>query len=88
MANKSREQQQASIRKVIELTREKGRLTIKEACGELHMCRDAVGKYFRSAVKTGKVIRYGRLGLFRDQRAVIDFDLCRFDYRKNAGAAK
>ncbi|HHT0061290.1 TPA: DUF977 family protein [Raoultella planticola] len=88
MANKSLEQQQASIRKVIELTREKGRLTVKEACGEMHLCRDAVGKYFRSAVKTGKVIRYGRQGLFRDQRAVIDFDLCRFDYRKNTETAK
>ncbi|XXD10168.1 DUF977 family protein [Klebsiella sp. R445] len=88
MANKSREQQQVSVRKTIELTREKGRLTVKEACGELHMCRDVVGKYFRSAAKTGKVIRYGSLGLFRDQRAVIDFDLCRFDYRKNVGAAR
>ncbi|WP_159867302.1 MULTISPECIES: DUF977 family protein [unclassified Raoultella] len=88
MANKSREQQQASVRKIIELTREKGRLTVKEACGELCMCRDAVGRHFRAAAKTGKVIRHGHLGLFRDQRAAIDFDLCRFDYRKNAGAAK
>ncbi|EIW9130663.1 MULTISPECIES: DUF977 family protein [Klebsiella] len=88
MANKSREQQQASVQKIIDLTRQKGRLTVKEACAELHMCRDAVGRHFHSAARTGKVIRYGRLGLFRDQRATIDFDLQRFSYRKNAGEAK
>ncbi|MCF6688293.1 DUF977 family protein [Raoultella terrigena] len=86
MANKSREQQQASIQKIIELTRDKGRLTVKEACAELRMCRDAVGKHFRAAAKTGKVIRYGRLGLFRDYRATIDFDLQRFSHRKSTGA--
>lgn len=26
---------------------------------------------------TGEVVRHGRLGLFRDQRAVIDFDMKR-----------
>lgn len=88
MANKSREQQQASVQRIIELTRERGRLTVKEACAELCMCRDAAGKHFRAAAATGEVIRYGRLGLFRDQRATIDFDLNRFSYRKNSGAAK
>ena len=88
MANKSREQQQASFQKIIELTLTRGRLTVKEACAELNMCRDSVGKHFRAAARSGKVIRYGRLGLFRDQRTVIDFDLCRYDYRKNARAAK
>lgn len=88
MANKSREQQQASVQKIIELTLERGRLTVKEACVELCMCRDAVGKHFRAAAQSGKVIRYGNLGLFRDYRATIDFDLNRFSYRKNSGAAK
>lgn len=31
MANKSREQKQACVQAIIELTREKGRLTVKEA---------------------------------------------------------
>ncbi|VDR28576.1 Bacterial protein of uncharacterised function (DUF977) [Raoultella terrigena] len=86
MANKSREQQQASVQKIIELTLARGRLTVKDACAELHMCRDSVGKHFRAAAKTGKVIRYGRLGLFRDYRATIDFDLQRFSHRKSTGA--
>lgn len=88
MANKSREQKQACIQKIVDLTSEKGRLTVKEACAELHMCRDTAGRYFQAAVRTGKVIRYGRLGLFRDQRATIDFDLQRFSHRKTSGAAK
>ncbi|MCD6620987.1 hypothetical protein [Klebsiella michiganensis] len=40
MANKSREQKQACVQAIIELTRKKGRLTVKEACAELRMCRD------------------------------------------------
>lgn len=88
MANKSREQKHACVQAIIDLTREKGRLTVKEACCELQMCRDTAGRYFRAAVRTGQVIRYGRLGLFRDQQATIDFDLQRFSYRKNAGAGK
>lgn len=52
MANKSREQQQASVQKIIELTLTKGRLTVKEACAELHMCRDSVGKHFSHMILT------------------------------------
>ena len=88
MANKSRDQKQSCVQAIIELTREKGRLTVKEACAEFHMCRDTAGRYFQAAVRTGKVIRYGRLGLFRDQRATIDFDLQRFSHGKNSGACK
>lgn len=32
------------------------------------------------AVKTGEVLRHGRFGLFRDQRATIDFDLAKYSY--------
>lgn len=88
MANKSREQKQACVQAIIKLTREKGRLTVKEACAELRMSRDTAGRYFQAAVRTGKVIRYGRLGLFRDQRATIDFDLQRFSRRKDTGSGE
>ncbi|HED2410183.1 TPA: DUF977 family protein [Raoultella planticola] len=84
MAYKSSEQKQECIQKIIELTRAKGRLTVKEACAELNMHRDTAAKYFRAAVETGCVIRYGHLGLFPDLRATIDFDLKRFNYCKNA----
>jgi hypothetical protein len=32
----------------------------------------------RIAVQQGELIRHGRRGIFRDQRAVIDFDLKRY----------
>lgn len=88
MAYKSREQKQECVQKIIDLTRAKGRLTVKEACDKLSMHRDTAAKYFRAAVNTGFVVRYGRLGLFPDQRAIINFDLKRFNYRKNAHQAR
>lgn len=54
MANKSREQKQACVRAIIKLTREKGRLTVKEACAELRMCRDTAGRYFGLQSEPGR----------------------------------
>lgn len=88
MANKSRRQMADTIRTIIELTKRQGRLTTEQVANEFGMSLDTARKYFRVAVATGEVIRYGRFGLFRDARATIDFDLVKYDYRKNAGAAK
>ncbi|HHP2763858.1 TPA: DUF977 family protein [Klebsiella quasipneumoniae] len=61
------------VRAVIRITRHQGRLTTAEAMKKLGLSR-----YFAEAEATGEVVRHGRLGLFRDQRAVIDFDMKRF----------
>lgn len=45
---------------------------------KLGLSRATVQRYFSEAEATGEVVRHGRLGLFRDQRAVIDFDMKRF----------
>lgn len=66
------------IRAIIRITRQHGRLTTADAIKKLGLCRDTVQKYFRDAEATGEVVRHGRLGLFRDQRAVIDFDMKRY----------
>lgn len=63
---------------VIRITKHQGRLTTTEAMKKLGLSRDTVLKYFREAEATGEVVRHGRSGLFRDQRAVIDFDMKRF----------
>lgn len=63
---------------IIRITRYQGRLTTTDAMTKLGLCRDTVLKYFRDAEATGEVIRHGRSGLFRDQRAVIDFDMKRY----------
>jgi hypothetical protein len=39
-------------------------------------------KYIRIAVQRGERISYGRCGIFRDERAIIDFDLKRFSHWK------
>lgn len=63
---------------IIRLTRHHGRLTTTDAMKKLGLSRDTVLKYFRDAAATGEVVRHGRSGLFRDQRAVIDFDMKRY----------
>lgn len=63
---------------VIRITKHQGRLTTTEAMKKLGLSRDTVLKYFREAEATGEVVRHGRLGLFRDQRAIIDFDMKRY----------
>lgn len=66
------------VRAVIRITKHQGRLTTTDAMKKLGLCRSTVQKYFLDAEATGEVVRHGRLGLFRDQRAVIDFDMKRF----------
>ena len=66
------------VRAVIRITRHQGRLTTTEAMKKLGLSRATVQRYFSEAEATGEVVRHGRLGLFRDQRAVIDFDMKRF----------
>ncbi|MGN5574273.1 DUF977 family protein [Enterobacter sp. Lyrl_3] len=73
-------QKSACIKTIIRLTRQSGRLTVRDASAILGLHRTTTEKYFRAAVSTGEVVRYGKLGLFRDQRATIDFDLERFSY--------
>ncbi|CAM6395357.1 DUF977 family protein [Citrobacter freundii] len=74
------EEQAALIRVIIEEVKLRGRLTVSEASQMLLLHRQTAEKYFRVAAERGELIRYGRLGLFRDQKAVIDFDLQRFSY--------
>ncbi|HFS6855065.1 TPA: DUF977 family protein [Klebsiella pneumoniae] len=63
---------------LIRITKHQGRLTTTEAMKKLGLSRDTVLKYFREAAASGEVVRHGRSGLFRDQRAIIDFDMKRF----------
>ena len=83
MALTSKVERSGRIRKIINHTIENGRMTVNEAASLLGVHRRTAERYFRAAVSEGNVIRYGRLGLFRDQRAIIDFDLVRFSYNKS-----
>lgn len=75
---KTPEQRAFCIQRIIDLTQQYGRLTVKEASAMLGLYRGTTEKYFHQAAARGGLIRHGRCGLFRDQRAVIDYDLQRY----------
>ncbi|HHR0983583.1 TPA: DUF977 family protein [Klebsiella oxytoca] len=84
MAMITENQRNGFIRKIIDETRKKGRLTVRDACEILGMNRDAVQRYFHMAAESGQVIRHKKSGLFPDYRATINFDLQRYTSKKGA----
>lgn len=66
---------------IIELMKKNDRATTNDVVAIFGLHRTTAEKYIRAAVKHGKLIRHGRCGVFRDQRAVIDFDMERYTHR-------
>ncbi len=66
---------------IIELVKKYGHATTKDIAAMFGLHRTTAEKYIRVAVHQGKLIRHGRSGVFRDQRAIIDFDMERYTYR-------
>lgn len=77
---KSHSERVRIIARIIEMVNEHSRITTKEVVAIFDLHRTTVEKYMRIAVQRGELIRYGRCGIFRDQRAIIDFDLKRFSH--------
>lgn len=69
---------------IIELVKKYGHATTKDIAAMFGLHRTTAEKYIRAAIEQGHLIRHGRSGVFRDQRAVIDFDLQRFTHRGEA----
>ncbi len=85
MARKKTDQERiVIINRIIELVKENGRITTKDVIAMFDLHRTTAEKYLRTAVEQGGLVRHGRCGIFRDQRATIDFDLKRFSNRKAA----
>ncbi|WP_179211313.1 DUF977 family protein [Klebsiella variicola] len=84
MRNITREKRDSFIKQIIDETRLRGCLTVRDACQMLGMNRDAVQRYFKIAENSGEVYRHGNLGLFPDYRATIKFDLQRYTSKKAA----
>ncbi|WP_445663577.1 DUF977 family protein [Enterobacter soli] len=82
---KSNQERSLFIAWIIEMVKKHGRATTKDIVEMFGLHRSTAEKYIRVAIKQGELIRHGRCGIFRDQRAVIDFDMERFTHR---GAAK
>ena len=77
---KSHNERVQIIARIIELVNKHSRITTKEVVAIFDLHRTTAEKYMRIAVQRGELIRYGRCGIFRDQRAIIDFDLKRFSH--------
>lgn len=66
---------------IIEMVKKHGHATTNDVVAMFGLHRTTAEKYIRAAVKQGHLIRHGRCGVFRDQRAVIDFDMERYTHR-------
>lgn len=79
---KTHEERTVMINRIIELVKAQGRITTKDVVAMFNLHRTTAEKHIRIAVQRGELIRYGRCGIFRDQRAIINFDLKRFTHNK------
>ncbi|HBM8968348.1 DUF977 family protein [Enterobacter cloacae] len=79
---KTQSERNQIISRVINLVKKDGRITMKEVVAMFDLHRTTAEKYIRIAIARGELIRYGRCGIFRDQRTIIDFDLKRFTHQK------
>lgn len=79
---KTHEERTVMINRIIELVKEQGRITTKDVVVMFNLHRTTAEKYIRIALQQGELIRYGRCGIFRGQRTIINFDLKRFTHNK------
>ena len=79
---KTQNERNQIISRIIELVKKHGRITTKEVVAMFDLHRTTAEKYIRIAIARDELIRYGRCGIFRDQRAIIDFDLKRFSHTR------
>ncbi|QSW37026.1 DUF977 family protein [Leclercia pneumoniae] len=70
---------------IIEMVKKNGHATTKDIVEMFGLHRTIAEKYIGVVIKQGSLIRHGRCGIFRDERAVIDFDLERYTH---LGASK
>jgi len=69
---------------IIEMVKKHSRATTDEVFAMFGLHRTTAEKYIRAAVELGHLIRHGRYGVFREQRAIIDFDMERYTHRMTA----
>lgn len=79
---KTQSERNQIISRIIELVKKHGRITTKEVVAMFDLHRTTAEKYIRIAIERDELICYGRCGIFRDQRAIIDFDLKRFSHTR------
>ncbi|EDA8690401.1 DUF977 family protein [Salmonella enterica] len=73
------------IDRIVELVKSHGNMNTSEVVSLFGLHRGTAEKYLRIALERGGFIRHGRCGIFRDQRAVIDYDLRRYSSSQVTG---
>lgn len=73
------------IDRIIHMVKAHGHMTTSEVVSLFGLHRGTAEKYLRIALERGGFIRHGRCGIFRDQRAVIDYDLRRYSSSQEKG---
>lgn len=75
---KTHDERTRIIYRIIELVKEHGRITTKDVVAMFDLHRATAEKYLREAIGRGGLYRHKNSGIFRDERAAIDFDLQRY----------
>ena len=75
---KTHEERARIINRIIELVKEHGRITTKDVVAMFGLHRVTAEKYLRQAMAQGGLYRHKNSGIFRNERAAIDFDLQRY----------
>ena len=79
---KTHEERARIINRIIELVKEHGRITTKDVVAMFGLHRVTAEKYLRQAMAQGGLYRQKNSGIFRNERAAIDFDLQRYSSGK------
>ncbi|EDS6511336.1 DUF977 family protein, partial [Salmonella enterica subsp. enterica serovar 4,[5],12:i:-] len=82
---KTQSERMIILERIIGLVKEQGRITTNDVVAIFGVHRTTAEKYLRIALERGGFIRHGRCGIFRDQRAVIDYDLRRYSSSQVTG---
>lgn len=69
----TKELREQLIRELIAMVKLHGRITYAQAVNHFGIQDDMIRRRFNEAVATGEVIRYGKCGLFRDEKTVAEY---------------
>lgn len=82
---KTQSERMIILERIIGLVKEQGAHHDEPTSLRFLAHRTTAEKYLRIALERGGFIRHGRCGIFRDQRAVIDYDLRRYSSSQVTG---
>ncbi|EGR9571015.1 DUF977 family protein [Salmonella enterica subsp. enterica serovar Grumpensis] len=80
---KTHQERTLIIDRLTELVNEQGHITTRDTVMLFGIHRTTAEKYLRETMRRGGFLRHGRSGIFRDQRAMIDFDMRRYSSHGN-----